>query len=276
MPGRFQKPLFNIRARLPKWDVQKDAVMRPRDVQEEFDRDWERYYYPGAEARRRKTLYSTRPRDWTDEDIKEIAADHVNTMMDRIPEYDPNDKRMFVDASYEEPRAYDRYVDALAGMRHEDMIAPHSIEPVEPQSKLSAFLFGYNPNGGGEDFEWADAAKMGVYGIPVVGNAYYASELFDEVRNGGVPGFLETAFAVPILGGALRRAPRFFKGLKNFRAQQEARRAFERELDKRALKMPGPNKKVLEQGNFPWSRPKMVDRYVDPNMEFTPYEEVGF
>ena len=245
-------------------------------VQEELDQDWMRYYYPAADAMRRKAMYSKRPRDWSDEDIGEMAFDRVNDSSDYIPEYDSNDERKFVEVSYEEPNGYDRYANALASLRYEDTLAPHSLEPAEQQSRLDAFLYGYNPNAGGEDFGWKDAAEMGVYAAPIVGSAYYASEMIDRIKNGEVPGFLEGALAVPLAGHVLKRAPKYLRGLKNFRAQQEARRAFERELDRRALTMPKPNKKVLEQGDFPWSRPRMVDRYVDPNMKFTPYEEVKF
>lgn len=254
----------------------EDQAKYAAKVQEELDQDWMRYYYPAADAMRRKEMYSKRPRDWSNEDIEELAFDRVNNSMEYIPEYNPNDRRNFVEPSYEEPDMYDRYVNALAGLRYEDTLVPHSLEPAEQQSKLNAFLFGYNPNGGGEDFGWKDAAEMGVYAAPVVGNAYYASEMIDRIKNGEVPGLLEGALALPIARHVLKRAPKYLRGLKNFRAQQEARRAFERELDKRALTMPKPNKKVLEQGTFPWSRSKMVDRYVDPNMKFAPYEEVRF
>lgn len=270
---RYQGPARE----LPEWDVKKDAVLRRRDVQKELDQDWERYYRPAAEARRRNSLYSKRPRNWSNEDIEELAFDAMSNPMDYATGYDSNDKRLFVEQpSYQELDGYDRYLDALAGMRYEDMMAPYSLEPAEPQSRTSAFFFGYDPNGGGEDMSWKDAAEFGVYATPVVGSAYYASELVDRIKNGEMPGFLEGAMAVPIARHVLKRAPKYLRGLKNFRAQQEARRAFERELDKRALTMPKPNKKVLEQGDFPWSRPKMVDRYVDPNMKLTPYEEVKF
>lgn len=243
---------------------------------DELAADYERYYRPQAEAMRRKEMYAKRPRDWSNRDIEEIARDRKNFMGDYVPQYNPDVDSKVLDVPTEYTDDMDTYKDALYEMRYEDMLAPHSLEPTEPQSRASAFLFGYNPNGGGEDFGWKDAAEFGIFSAPVVGNAYYASELVDRIKNGEIPGFLEGALAVPIAGHVLKRAPKYLRGLKNFRAKQEARRAFERELDKRALTMPKPNKKVLEQGNFPWSRSKMVDRYVDPNMEFTPYEEVRF
>lgn len=256
-------------------DVAEYGLVAER-ASDELAADYERYYRPQADAMRRKAMYAKRPRDWSNRDIEEIARDRRNSAGDYVPQYNPNIDSKVLDIPTEYTDDMDTYKNALYEMRYEDMLAPHSLEPAGQQSKLNAFLFGYDPNPSGEDFGWKDAAEFGIYAAPVVGNAYYASELVDRVREGAVPGFLEGALAVPIAGHVLKRAPKYLRGLKNFRAQQEARRAFERELDKRALTMPKPNKKVLEQGTFPWSRSKMVDRYVDPNMEFTPYEEVRF
>lgn len=261
------------------WQNAMDVAKYGRTVKrasDELAADYERYYRPQDEAMRRKEMYAKRPRDWSNRDIEEIARDRMNSTDGYVPQYNPDMDRKVLDIPTEYIDGMDAYKDALYAMRYEDTMVPHSLEPAGQQSKLNAFLFGYNPNGGGEDFGWKDAAKMGVYTAPVVGNAYYASEIVDRIRNGEIPGFLEAAMAVPIAGHVLKRAPKYLRGWKNFRAQQEARRAFERELDKRALTMPKPNKKVLEQGTFPWSRSKMVDRYVDPNMKFTPYEEVRF
>ena len=235
---------------------------------DELAADYERYYRPQAEAMRRKAMYAKRPRDWSNRDIEEIARDRMSFMGDYVPQYNPDMDRKALDIPTEYTDGMDTYKDALYEMRYEDMLAPHSLEPAEQQSRASAFLFGYNPNPS-EDFGWKDAAEFGIYAAPVVGNAYYASELVDRVREGAVPGFLEGALAVPIAGHVLKRAPKYLRGLKNFRAQQEARRAFEMELDKRALTRPRPNTKA-------WTGRRFEDVYVDPNMEFTPYEEVRF
>lgn len=235
---------------------------------DELAADYERYYRPQAEAMRRKAMYAKRPRDWSNSDIEEIARDRLGSTDGYVPQYNPDMDRKTLDVPTEYINGIDTYKDALYEMRYKDMLAPHSLEPAGQQSRASAFFFGYNPNGG-KDFGWKDAAEMGVYAVPVVGNTYYASEIVDRIRNGEVPGFLEAAMAVPIAGHVLKRVPKYLRGFKNFRAQQEARRAFERELDKRALTRPRPNTKA-------WTGRRFEDVYVDPNMEFTPYEEVRF
>jgi hypothetical protein len=72
--------------------------------------------------------------------------------------------------------------------------------------------------------------------------------------------------AAPFLARPVYKAGRgFVRGFKG-------RRDYEKALKANALPLPDPNRTVIEKGMF--GRPRTTRRYVDPSMEFTPYEEV--
>lgn len=278
---------------IPQWKHNQIAS-------EEIEADRRRYLHPGKEARRRKALYDKRPRDWSDEDMYELAYDMMNDVQDYVPEsrdyevYMPSnrkyDDRMVKDfqrkaseirsGTYrpvdeygrEFTGAFDRNMDDLALSRYYDALTPHSISAPQHPSKAEAFLFGVNPPDA-EEHEFLSPRTL-AYMVPGVGEYLYGSEVAEQIGEGGMPGFVETAaFGVPIAKAAARRAFRIGKGLLNAQRTSEARRAARAEMDRQmrrnALPRPRPNTKA-------WTGRRFEDVYVDPNMEFTPYEEVRF
>lgn len=136
----------------------------------------------------------------------------------------------------------------------EDRLKPHSLEAREYPSKLEAFLFGYGPNeeedgffdklGEGEIPSVKDAASEAAYFVPVVGEVKYGANILDRIREGGMPGFVETAMAVPFFG------PRAVKlGKSAYRAYKTApSRRFAKEFRSKDYKTPmiGYEKKVFD------------------------------
>lgn len=136
----------------------------------------------------------------------------------------------------------------------EDRLKPHSLEAREYPSKLEAFLFGYGPNeeedgffdklGEGEIPSVKDAASEAAYFVPVVGEVKYGTNILDRIREGGMPGFVETAMAVPFFG------PRAVKlGKSAYRAYKTApSRRFAKEFRSKDYKTPliGYDKKVFD------------------------------
>lgn len=168
--------------------------------------------------------------------------------------------------------AFEKNVNDLYVERYHDEMQPHSIRQARTPSKAEAFLFGVNPPDA-EEHDFLSPRTL-AYLVPGVGEYLYGSEVAEQVGRGGMPGFVETAaFGVPIAKAAARRAFRIGKGLLNAKRVSEARRAAQAEMDRqmrsRVLPRPRPNTKA-------WTGRRFEDVYVDPNMEFTPYEEVRF
>lgn len=278
--------------------VAKEAARAASRAAEELEADRRRYLYPGEEARRRKILYGKRPKDWSDEDIYELAYDMMNDVQDYVPEsrayeaYMPSNRkyddhmvkdfqrkaseirsgtyRPVDEYGREFTGALDRNMDDLALSRYYDALTPHSIGAPQNPSKAEAFLFGVNPPSA-EEHDFLSPRTL-AYMVPGVGEYLYGSEVAGQVSRGGMPGFVETAaFGVPIAKAAARRVFRAGKGLLNAQRASDARRAaqgqYERMLRARSLNAPKVRMQNARTGR--WDE-------VNAYPEFVPYEEVRF
>lgn len=158
------------------------------------------------------------------------------------------------------------------------------VQPSPGMERFSDFLLGYDPREGAEDYEpeyeedpLYDAALLGF--VPGAGAASRAARGIGAAAFGGIIGkdvaegrrlgALDLAFMGGAAGAGARRLGQARKSFQEGFRRGRARRAYERALRKQALPQPGPNRRVFNGRRF-------EDRYVDPNMEYTPYEEVGF
>lgn len=105
----------------------------------------------------------------------------------------------------------------------EKALKPSEIKGKEYPSKLEAFLFGYDPDSDGEEGLDIDVLDAG-YAVPVLGSAMYGGTMLDQVRRGGMPGFIDAAIAVPVFGPGARKAGKSFaKGFRRGRARRFAK-----------------------------------------------------
>lgn len=113
----------------------------------------------------------------------------------------------------------------------EKSLKPVELRAREYPSMAEAFLFGYDPNAESEGFidrlengelpSIKEAASEAAYFVPVVGEVKYGANLLDRIGEGGMPGFVETAMAVPFFGPRIKRAGKaFVKGFKAGRARR--------------------------------------------------------
>lgn len=104
----------------------------------------------------------------------------------------------------------------------EKSLKPAELRAKEYPSKAEAFLFGYDPDDDGEfDVDVLDAG----YFVPGVGSAMYGGNVLDRVRRGGMPGFVETAMVVPVVGPGIKRgAQAFYKAYKAAPAKRFAKK----------------------------------------------------
>ena len=141
---------------------------------------------------------------------------------------------------------------------------------------LGDLVLGYDPREGAEDYEpeefgTADKAMFGAMFAPgrvgrTAGALLGADIAYDIARGRRVPGAIDAMW----LGGlGARGARNAYRAGKAFTNAYKNRRAYERMLKANALPRPRPNTKA-------WTGRRFEDVYVDPNMEFTPYEEVRF
>lgn len=218
-------------------------------------------------------------RGYLSEDDKERFIDAFSTgnYDNVIPEGDLFTRRRYDDARdyidrisyyYGIPReeVAKRYVNE---MNSENSRMRHSIEPLDPstqQSFASRLIWGdddpedeladeQTPGEGAADIGWDLTPFWGLM---------YARELEKKWQRGYKPGLVEAAMlGIPFVARPVYRAGKAF--MNAFRN----RRAYERALKANALPMPEPNTKVFTGRKF-------EDKYVAPDMEFTPYEEVRF
>lgn len=272
---------------IPQWRRNQIAA-------DEIAEDRRRYFQPGADALKRRMLYSKRPKDWTDEDIDELSYDMMNEVPDyeadshAYEEYMPSRGRQDMRSVHDfqrtaadirrgtyrpmdefgEPYRGGRSMNAreLAAMRYYDMMQPQSIGPREYPSKAEAFLFGYDPVP--EDVDFTDPREL-AYMVPGVGDALYGSNIAERVQRGGMPGALEAAMSVPIAGSILRRTPRYAKTFTKHMRDAEARKFanLRAEAMERANALPAPKVRMRNARTGKWD-------YVNDYNEFTPYEEV--
>lgn len=218
-------------------------------------------------------------RGYLSEDDKErfINAFSTGNYDDVVPEGDLFTRRYYDDARdfidrishyYGIPReeAAKWYVNE---MNSENSRMRHSIEPLDPstqQSFASRLIWGdYDP-----EAELADERPLGDdvadigWGFTPLWGLTYGRELEKKWMRGYKPGLVDAAMiGVPFM---VRPA---YRGGKAFINAYKNRRAYERMLKANALPKPRPNTKA-------WTGRRFEDVYVDPNMEFTPYEEVRF
>lgn len=117
----------------------------------------------------------------------------------------------------------------------EKSLKPVELRAREYPSKAEAFLFGYDPNAESEGFidrlengelpSIKEAASEAAYFVPVVGEVKYGANLLDRIGEGGMPGFVETAMAVPFFGPRIKRgAQAFYKAYKAAPAKRFAKK----------------------------------------------------
>ena len=142
---------------------------------------------------------------------------------------------LFVDKEDYYGNAWDKEQWRRKDAEKEKALKPTEISERVYPSKLEAFLFGYNPNeeedgffdklGEGEIPSVKDAASEGAYFVPVVGEVKYGANILDRISEGGMPGFVETAMAVPFFGPRIKRgAQAFYKAYKAAPAKRFAKK----------------------------------------------------
>lgn len=160
--------------------------------------------------------------------------------------------------------AADWYVNMV---NSKNSIRRHSIEEFDPSTQqgfASRLIFGdYDPESELEEPMSSSemAADIG-WGFTPLWGLQYGHELEKRWKRGYRPGLLEAGLLVApfVARPAYKAGKAFTKAFKD-------RRAYEKVLRANALPMPKPNKKVFTGRKF-------EDMYIDPEMEFTPYEEV--
>lgn len=116
-------------------------------------------------------------------------------------------------------KAWDKEQKRRKNVEKEESLKPSEIKEKEYPSKLETFFFGYSPNEEEGGLELSDAG----YFVPVVGDVMYGTDVIDRVGEGGMPGFVEAAAAVPIFGPrAVRAGKAFAKGFRMGRARRFA------------------------------------------------------
>lgn len=116
-------------------------------------------------------------------------------------------------------KAWDKEQKRRKNVEKEKSLKPSEIKEKEYPSKLEAFFFGYSPNEEEGGLELSDAG----YFVPVVGDVMYGTDVIDRVGEGGMPGFVEAAAAVPIFGPrAVRAGKAFAKGFRRGRVRRFA------------------------------------------------------
>jgi hypothetical protein len=166
----------------------------------------------------------------------------------------------------EAAREYVEYVN------EQNSLTPTAIQELDPstqQSFSSRLLWGdYDPEA--ELEEPMSSAEMAAdigWGLTPLWGLIYGHDIEKRWQRGYRPGLIEAGMlAAPFLARPVYKAGRgFVRGFKG-------RRDYEKALKANALPLPDPNRTVIEKGMF--GRPRTTRRYVDPSMEFTPYEEV--
>lgn len=105
----------------------------------------------------------------------------------------------------------------------EKSLRPSEIKGKEYPSRVEAFMFGYDPDSDGDEGLDIDVLDAG-YAVPVLGSAMYGGTMLDQVRRGGMPGFIDAAIAVPVFGPGARKAGKAFaKGFRRGRARRFAK-----------------------------------------------------
>lgn len=166
----------------------------------------------------------------------------------------------------EAAREYVEYVN------EQNSLTPTAIQELDTstqQSLGSRLLWGdYDPEA--ELEEPMSSAEMAAdigWGFTPLWGLTYGHDIEKRWKRGYRPGLVEAGMlAAPFLVRPAYKAGRAF--VKNFKG----RRDYEKALKANALPLPDPNRTVIEKGMF--GRPRTTRRYVDPFMEFTPYEEV--
>ena len=239
------------------------------------DRNEAHYPYPETEGKN-ETIPSTESRKKDakyakayNEAVKELMQDSVaeelaESVGDRM-KYDlygrglnfgegDDGKPLFFDTQRDLVNDWERVQKERQEAELEKSLKPVELRAKEYPSKTEAFLFGYGPNeeedgffdklGEGEIPSVKDAASEAAYFVPVVGEVKYGANILDRIREGGLPGFVETAMAVPFFG------PRAVKlGKSAYRAYKTApSRRFAKEFRSKDYKTPmiGYEKKVFD------------------------------
>lgn len=166
----------------------------------------------------------------------------------------------------------------------QNSLTPTAIQELDPstqQSLGSRILWGdYDPEAELEEpMSSADMAADIGWGLTPLWAPAYGHDIEKRWKRGYRPGLVELGMlAAPFVGAkaykALARRMARRKALSIPNAWQ--RRAWQREssLKANALPMPEPNMTAIERGMF--GRLRTTRRYVDPNMELTPYKEIKF
>ena len=127
---------------------------------------------------------------------------------------------LFVDKEDYYGNAWDKEQRRRKNAEKEKSLRPAEIKEKEYPSKMEAFFFGYSPNEDEAGLELSDAG----YFVPVVGDVMYGTDVIDRVGEGGMPGFVEAAAAVPIFGPrAVRAGKAFAKGFRRGQARRFAK-----------------------------------------------------
>lgn len=202
-------------------------------------------------------------------DYRDVASD-----MDMVSRRDFDDIRqgvMGMACRYgmtpeEAAREYVEYVN------EQNSLTPTAIQELDPSTKQSLgsrLLWGdYDPEAELEEpMSSADMAADIGWGLTPLWGLTYGHDIEKRWKRGYRPGLVEAGMlAAPFIARPVYKAGRgFVKGFKRTRDYEKALKA-------NALPLPDPNRTVIERGMF--GRPRTTRRYVDPSMEFTPYEEV--
>lgn len=207
------------------------------------DRNEARYLYPKTEGKN-ETIPSTESRmkdaryaKAYNEAVKELMQDAVAEEMaeaigDRMKYNLYGSGLNLGEGDDGSPLFFDTQRDLVNDWKHvqkerQDAELDKSLKPAELRakeypSKAEAFLFGYDPDDDGEfDVDVLDAG----YFVPGVGSAMYGGNVLDRVRRGGMPGFVETAMVVPVVGPGIKRgAQAFYKAYKAAPAKRFAKK----------------------------------------------------
>ena len=168
-------------------------------------------------------------------------------------------------------------------MRAREAIPVRTRGEAQFMDNLNDLVMGYDPREGRADYfpEEGSALEAGLFGGMFVPGAVGRMSggllglgIAKDIAGGRhVPGLIDAAW----LGGmgtgmAKETAWMYWQDRLSRAIRRRAARQAERALKANALPLPDPNRTVIEKGMF--GRPRATRRYVDPSMEFTPYEEV--
>ena len=277
--------------------VNERPIVHP-SVQDEFDRDWDRYYQPVLEHNADKALnseyaYRLYERKHADElrdmEMQEYRArqlrdkaelDSLGGVLRKFGVNLPENLQYGRPELKAMPKLdYDPSVRQVGQpVRNYEAAPVRSRKDQMFLDNVNDLLVGYDPTEGTADHETDDSMLgMGMFAgsfapgpIGTASAAGLALNDLSEMASGRrVPGVLDATWLLGMGAGAVGKAAWMYGQDRLTRA---IRKRTARQAARRALSQPDPNRTVIERGMF--GRPRATRRYVDPSMEFTPYKEV--